>query len=873
MYYFISLEGRLLFNYQTIWVQLGFNVYNSTMILYRRIYLLSPLNLQLMRLYKLIFGLLAFLPFLGIAQLHTYVSGKVIDENDAPLQGVTIQMLNKAKSTTTDSNGIFKMSISPNKPFALIFSSIGHTTVQKSFIVGAGKNEKVIIRLMPTVRQLKDVVITNSSTRRESGSVSIDASKTNLNPSPLNNVESLIKVFVGSNNELTSQYTVRGGNYDENLIYVNDFEIFKPYLISSGQQEGLSFINPAMTGGIKFYTGGYQSKYGDKLSSVLDITYRKPTKFGMDVYTGLLEQGLHLEGTANKNKITYEFGVRNRTNRNLVSSQETQGNYVPSSSDLQSLITWQASNKWELELLANLSGTKFTFFPQSSQLTSGVFSSLYSEQVGLNIYFSGQERDQYSTDFIGLSATQKVNKRLKLKWMLSSFTDHEQQNEDITGAYLFGDVDNTQGSKTQGQIVNPLGSGVYQNFSRDNLQINVLNASHKGNLELGKNFIQWGASIEQQKVTDNIDEWALNDSAGYTNFPSVLKAADNLNITRFSGYAQDNVQFKNTSDVVMQYGVRYNYNTLNHEFLTSPRVGLSFKPKKSKKDIIYKASAGIYQQPPFYREMRGYNGTLNTNLLAQKSWQVTVGLDNNFKLFNRPARFTSEAYYKSMWDVDPYDINDVRLQYFGTNNAKAYSVGIENRLYTELVPDAESWISFNVMQSKEKIDNFYYYQYQNAQGQTITPTTKNQVVADSVQTNVGWLRRPSDRRFTFGMFFQDYMPNNKNLKFYLNMLYGSNLPYNIPGSVKYRDALIIPSYIRMDMGFSALLVDGQHGKLRSHSPFRKFQSIWGTLEVFNFIDHANTISYLLIKDFQNSTFAIPNTLTPRLLNVKIIAKL
>ena len=226
-----------------------------------------------------------------------------------------------------------------------------------------------------------------------------------------------------------------------------------------------------------------------------------------------------------------------------------------------------------------------------------------------------------------------------------------------------------------------------------------------------------------------------------------------------------------------------------------------------------------------------------------------------------------------MWDVDPYDINDVRLQYFGTNNAKAYSVGIENRLYTEFVPEAESWISFNVMQSKEKIDNFYYYQYLNDSGQVINQNTKNQVVSDSLRTNVGWIRRPSDRRFTFGMFFQDYMPNNKNLKFYLNMLYGSNLPYNIPGSVKYRDALIIPSYIRMDMGFSALLVDGQKGKLRSHSPFRKFQSIWGTLEVFNFIDHANTISYLLIKDFQNSTFAIPNTLTPRLLNVKIIAKL
>ncbi len=833
-----------------------------------------------MRLYKLLFLLLGLVPLLGIAQLHTYVSGKVLDENDAPLHGVTIKMLGRAKTITSDTSGKFRMIVTPNRPFALIFSSIGRATVQKNLIVGAGKDDKIMVRLMPTIAQLKEVTVTNSVTRTEAGSVSIDASKTNLNPSPINGIESLIKVFVGSNNELTSQYSVRGGSYDENLIYVNDFEIFRPYLVNSGQQEGLSFINPDMTGGVKFYTGGFQSKYGDKLSSVLDITYRKPTKFGGSAYTGLLEQGLHLEGVANKSKVTYVFGVRNRTNRNLLSSQQTQGNYVPSSSDLQTLITWKPSDKWELEILANLSTSRFTFFPQSSQMTSSVFSSLYSEDKGLDIFFSGQERDKYSTNFIGLSATQKVRKNLKLKWMLSSFTDDEVQNQDITGAYLFGDRDLSSGSKTFGQIVNPLGAGVYQNFSRDNLKINVLSASHKGSLELGKNYIQWGSTLEQQKVADHINEWTMNDSAGYTipynpqllTMSSVLKASDNLNITRISGYAQDNIQFKNNNDVTMQFGVRYNYNNLNNEFLVSPRMSFSFKPKKSKKDIIYKASVGMYQQPPFYRELRGYNGVLNPNLLSQKSWQVTTGLDNNFKLFNRPARFTSEAYFKWMWDVVPYDINNVRLQYFGTNNAKAYAVGIDNRLYTELVEGAESWISFGVMQTKEKIDNFSYYQYLNAEKQVINNASKDKVVTDSLQTSVGWLRRPADRRLTFGMFFQDYMPNNKNVKFYLNMLYGSNLPYNIPGSVKYRDALIIPSYLRMDMGFSALLVDGQKGNLRSHSPFKNFQSIWATVEVFNVINHANTISYLLIKDFQNSTYAIPNTLTPRLLNVKLIAK-
>ncbi len=832
-----------------------------------------------MRLLKVLFILFCF-PIFGKAQLHAYISGKVVDENDAPLQGVTIQMLSKQKSTTTKEDGTFKLSVSPNKPFALIYSSVGRATIQKSYLISASKEEKVLIRLMPTISEMQDVTVKDERTRREAGVVSIDPSTAIFNPSPISGIESLIKIAVGSNNELSSQYTVRGGNYDENLIYVNDFEIFRPFLVNSGQQEGLSFINPDMTGGVKFYTGGFQAKYGDKLSSALDITYRKPSKFGGSAYSGLLEQGLHLEGTAKNGKVSYLIGARNRTNRNLLSSQETQGNYVPSSSDLQSLITWQPSDKWQLEMLTNLSTTKFTFFPQSSQLTASVFTSLYSQDIGVNIDFSGQERDKYSSTFIGFSATQKLNKKLKLKWMLSSFTDNEQQNEDITGVYLFGDRDKTQGSSTYGLIVNPLGAGAYQNFSRDKLNIQIINASHKGTLDLGKNFIQWGNSIEQQTVNDKINEWQLNDSTGYIipynsqvlNLSSVLKSKDNFSLTRFNGYVQDNIQFKNNRDVVMQIGVRYNYNTLNQEFLASPRIGFSFKPKGSKRDIIYKFSAGLYQQPPFYREMRRTDGTLNKDLLAQKSWQITTGFDKNFKLFNRPARFTSEAYYKQMWNVVPYDINDVRVQYFGENSAKAYSIGIENRLYTELVKDAESWLSFNIMQTKEKIDNFYYYQSLNAAGQPITASSIDKVVAQTVKKEVGWIRRPSDKRVTFGMFFQDYMSNNKNLKFYLSTLYGSNLPYNIPGSVKYRDALIIPSYLRVDMGFSALLVDGKKDKLRSHSPFKNFKSIWATLEVFNVIDHANTISYLLIKDYSNSTFAIPNSLTPRLLNVKLIAR-
>ncbi len=816
-----------------------------------------------------------------LAQQKTLVSGKVIDENDQPLQSVSIQILNKQKGTTTDKEGSFSISITPKKATALVFSFTGYKTVQKNFLLSIGENETIVVKMERLTKQLQEVTVSDDRERRgEAGRVVIDASKSLVNPSPIGGIESLIKVFVGSNNELTSQYSVRGGSYDENLIYVNDFEVFRPYLVSSGQQEGLSFINPEMTGNVKFYNGGYQAKYGDKMSSVLDITYRKPKAFGGSAYIGLLEQGLHLEGTANKGKVTYNFGVRNRSNRNLLSSQETKGNYVPSSSDLQGLITYQASDKWLLEVLANISATKFTLYPEESKLTSSVFSPVFTANLGLDIYFQGQEKDKYSTNFIGLSATHQPRKNLKLKWMLSHFNDAEEENKDITAAYLFGERDFDKSKSSYGLIVSPLGAGVYLNYGRNKLNIDVWNASHKGSLDKGKHFLQWGNTIEQQVITDKLNEFQYNDSAGYSlpynpsvlQLYSVLKSKTDLNVTRFNGYFQNNIQFKDSADVVLQIGLRYNYNTLNNELLFSPRMGISFKPKKWQKDVVIKASAGIYNQPPFYRELRRYDGSVNTNLKSQKSWQVSAGLDYNFKLFQRPARLTTEAYYKNMTDLVPYDIDNVRIRYFGQNSAKAYAVGFETRLYGELVKDAESWVSFGLLNTHEKIDNFFYQQYKNAAGEIINVNSTDQVIKDSARTDVGYVRRPTDRLITFGLFFQDYLSTNKNVKFYMNALYGSNLPYNIPNSVKYRNALVIEPYIRIDMGFSALLLDGEKAARRSHSPFKNFQSVWASVEIFNIIDRANTISYLLIKDFQNNTFTLPNRLTPRLLNLKLIAR-
>ncbi|HEX7902492.1 MAG TPA: TonB-dependent receptor plug domain-containing protein, partial [Chitinophagaceae bacterium] len=691
-------------------------------------------------------------------------------------------------------------------------------------------------------------------------------------PSANIGVESMIKIIVGSNNELTSQYSVRGGSYDENLIYVNDFEVFRPYLVRNGQQEGLSFINPEMVRNINFYNGGFQAKYGDKMSSVLDIQYKKPKRFGGSAYVSILEQGVHLEGSTKNDKLSYLVGVRNRSNKNLLSRQETTGNYVPSSTDFQALINYQFSNKWQAEFLGNISKTKFGLIPQYSQLTSSVFSPYLSVNLGVDIFFEGQEKDEYTTNMLGLSLINQVNRKLKLKWMASRFENDERENIDITGAYLFGERDFDKSKPTYGLIVNPLGAGVYQNFARNKLNIENWNVSHKGFYDQGKHSYQWGLSYDKTAIADKLNEWEYQDSAGYSlpyqpnllQLNKVLKSISNLDIDKYSGYLQDNILMgDSTHSTTLTVGVRFNYNSLNKELLIAPRIGASWKPNW-KKNIIFRAAAGAYHQPPFYRELRRYDGTVNTNLKAQKSWQGVVGFDYNFiGLAGRPMRWTTEAYYKHMTDVVPYDIDNVRIRYFGENNAKAYAAGLEMRLFGELVKDAESWISLGFMRTKEDIEGDTYKDY--------TLNNNNEPI-DSVTKEKGWVRRPTDRLITFGMFFQDYLATNKNFKMYLNFLYGSNLPYNIPGSTKYRNGLFIDPYIRADIGFSALLLDSDRSNRRSHSPFLGFESIWASLEVFNIIDRANTISFLLIKDFSNTTYALPNRLTPRLVNFKIVGR-
>ncbi|MEO8762653.1 MAG: TonB-dependent receptor [Ginsengibacter sp.] len=826
------------------------------------------------------FLLLLLITLPGISQKKAaYVSGKVIDENENPLSRVSVVVLGKQSGIVTSDSGTYRIKVPAEKAFALVFTFSGYREEQKNFYLNENEEEQLTVKLERSGKTLEAVVINENKERTETGLVRINPKSATTLPSATGGVEGLIKILVGSNNELTSQYSVRGGNYDENLIYINDFEIYRPYLVRNGQQEGLSFINPELAKNINFYNGGFQAKYGDKISSVLDIQYKKPSSFAGSAYISLLEQGFHFEGATKDQKLTWLFGVRSKTNRNLLNSQEVKGNYVPSAADLQAFITYKLSQKLQLELLGIVSGSRFTLVPESAQKSTAVFSPLFTANLGLDIFFEGQEKDNYNTNLVGLSLDQSVNKRVKLKWMANRYADNENENFDITGAYLFGERNFDKTQATFGQIINPLGAGIFQNYARNKLNIEIYNISHKGTFDMGKHFIQWGAGVDHTIIHDKLNEWEFQDSAGYSlpfnpdvlNIGSVLKSSSVLSIDKYSGYVQDNIRLGDTiKDVTLQVGARFNYNSLNGEFLVSPRAQVSYKPNW-KRDIVLKAAAGVYDQPPFYREMRRYDGTVNTKLKSQKSIQFVAGFDYNLSSGSRPIRITTEAYYKSLTDVDVYDIDNVRIRYYGENNAKAYATGIETRIFTEFVKDAESWLSIGVSQTKENLDNDFYYTYKNAAGETITSQTTDQVAADSTRTDVGYVRRPTDRLLTLGLFLQDYLSTNKNFKVHLNMIYGSNMSYNIPKSVKYRNALIIEPYIRVDIGFSALLLS-EKSLRRSHSPFRSFENIWASLEVFNIIDRANTISYQLIKDFANNTFSIPNRLTPRLINFKLLAR-
>ena len=789
---------------------------------------------------------------------NAVLKGLVKDELGLPLPDAHYGVVGTQISGATDKNGQYTLSLAPGS-YTILYTMTGYELLKKKITLAPAEVKTLNVQLKPADYQLKGVEKKNDRTKTEAGTVYIDPSKHRQIAGPIGGIEGIIKTLVGSTNELTSQYSVRGGNYDENLVYVNDFEIYRPFLVRSGQQEGLSFVNADLVSGVNFSVGGFQSKYGDKMSSVLDVTYKKPQSFAGSAMLSFLGGSLHLEGASKNEKLTYLVGLRHKSNQYLLKAQPTKGIYNPSFTDFQALVNYKFNKKWEMEIIANYARNRFSFIPEEQTSSFGVLNKAYK----LEMFYTGGEVDQFDSKFGGYSVTFRPNEKLKLKLLASAFQTNEKETYDISGEYRLGELETDLGKSGFGQVKNYLGTGIIQDYARNYLKVNVATLAHRGSYALHNHFLQWGVDLTQISIEDKLHQYQRRDSAGFTQpfstdsltMNKLFVAANQFSSFRITGFIQDNFKFQDSAKFTGSIGARYLYNSLNGEMLVSPRVQLGFKPQWQR-DVTFRFASGWYAQPAFYRELRDLYGNTNTNVLAQKSFHVLGGMEYNFKVTDRPFRLTSEFYYKNLWDLVPYEYDGIKIRYYGKNDSRGYAYGGELRLYADLVKGATSWISIGMMKTEERI----MQHYTNAAG------------GDSASVLSAYIPRPTDQRVMIAMYFQDYLPQNKNFRVHINLMYGSGLPFGPPNGNKTDDVLRMPSYKRVDIGFSSLLLDAKKPNRPSHSFFRKMQSIWLSAEIFNLLNIQNTLSYNWVQDqTSGKVFAVPNRLTARLFNLKLTA--
>ena len=816
-----------------------------------------------------VLSLLFFLISTFIFAQNAKVTGIVIDENNKPVVGVNVSY--KSKSSVTNTNGFYVIEIPSNQKVVLVYTHISLKSITATFEL----KPKEVLDYNPIMssknEQLEDVVIT-SKRKRVQGIVSIDTDVVKKVPSLSGGVEGIIKTLQGvtSNTELSSQYSVRGGNYDENLVYVNEIEIYRPFLVRSGQQEGLSFTNTDLIQNIDFSAGGFQSKYGDKMSSVLDITYRKPTKFGASIEASMLGGNISFEGISKNKKWSAITGVRYRDNSLLVNSQETQTNYRPTFADIQSNVNFNLNKKVQFSFLGNISRNKYNYQPLTRQTNFGTLNN----PIALQIFYEGQEKDQYQTLFGAFKTNYIASERSTYKLIASAYHTQEQEYFDIDAAYFLGEVDTNIGSETFGGVTYNRAIGTQLNHARNDLDALIFNGEIKGNHNLKNSHqVEWGLKFTHESIRDRIVEWEVVNDAGFNvNPPSVpprddpyspaytgplvpfqnVRALNFVNINRFSGYAQwstkttlgDNQIWLNAGVRAQNWMVSGDVATeAKSQTVVSPRAQISLKPDWEK-DMIFRFSTGFYYQPPFYRELRDQFGAVNPNVKAQQSIHFVLSNDYNFKMWNRPFKLVSEAYYKTMSDVNTYSIENVRIRYRANNDAVAYAYGFDCRLNGEFVPGTESWFSFGYMKTEEN------------------------------QDGRGYIARPTDQRLKFGILFQDYMPNIPNVKLYLNLTYNTGLP---GGSPSYADAYEYQSrlrdYRRVDVGFSYLFTEKNNERPEGHW-LKKFNDLSLGFEIYNMFNNQNAITNTWVRDaYTKNQYGIPNYMTTRVFNIKLTARL
>ncbi len=805
----------------------------------------------------------------GIIAQTGFIKGKVISNHNKVIELANVAIIGEKGGATTNKNGEFKLQVSANKEITLAVTYVGYADVKKKIKVKAGETKVVKLILKPISTNLPDFEVKDEQLRTQS-MVRLNPKDAQIAPSLTAGVSDIIKTLPGvsSNNEMSSQYSVRGGNFDENLIYVNDIEIYRPFLVNSGQQEGLSFVNSALVSSLLFSAGGFGVQYGDKMSSVLDVKYITPTEFGGSFSASLLGADLSFGGVAAKNKLTYLVGARYKTNSYLLNSLQTQGEYQPEFMDVQTLLTYKLNKKWKLSFLGYYSHNKYKVVPANRETDFGTFK----EVIRFKVYFDGNETDKYDMYQGGLTLGFNPNKHTNLKMIVSAFNTNESETYDIQGQYWIGQAETAATNGDFAETVQSQGVGTYLLHARNYFIASVVSAEHKGSIIRKNGVLKWGVRYQYQMVDDKLHEWEMVDSAGYSlpnptgtpgdahpDNPNIevkkyVSAANTLNTNKVSAYLSNqwNLTRKNNDEISITAGLRANYWDFNNEFLLAPRANISYKPAKQP-NLVFRFASGVYYQTPFYREMRDLDGSINHNIKSQKSIHFIAGTDYRFNSWGRQFIFTTEAYYKILSNLIPYYVDNVRIRYLSNEIAKGYTAGIDFKIYGEFVKGIDSWLSLSVLQTKEDIANDFYYN------------------SDSVRVEPGYIPRPTDQRVNFSIFFQDYIPNYPAFKMNLRLLFSTGLPFGAPDSEPYQRTLRMPDYRRVDIGFSYQFIN-EGTTFSSKNPLRGFKNMWLSLEVFNLLQIYNTVSYIWIKDVNYTQYAVPNYLTPRLLNLKLIAE-
>ena len=811
---------------------------------------------------KKILLILFLFPTIGWGQKTSIIKGFVKDSNNNSIENVSVQY--GGTGTTTNASGYYQIRIPLNIKITLEFSHVGFKSLNKEFFT----KKRNIIRFSPVLisenEVLEEVVIKNEI-KDAQGVTTFKAKDIQRIPGANSGIETLLMTLPGvsNNNELSTQYNVRGGNFDENLVYVNGIEIYRPFLVRSGQQEGLSFVNSTMVQNINFSAGGFQAKYGDKLSSVLDITYRKPTEFSASVKASLLGSSITVEDVFLDNKLTAIVGVRYRDNSLFVNAKQIETNFKPRFTDVQTFLSYEKNKKLSLNFLGNFSLNKYDYQPVTRRTRFGTVS----DPLELIVFYDGQEKDTYLTAFGALSANYQVNDNFELTGTVSAFNTQEEEYFDIAASYNLGEVDSNIGSETFGDVTFSEGIGSQLNHSRNDLDALITNVQIKGTYKKNENQIDFGIKYQSENIKDRIREWEIIDSVGFSVRPLNLgfindqpynpytgpiepfqniRSENKLNINRFSGFFQyskkgfigDHKIWWNLGARGHLWSVNANQNNSISQFIFSPRAQFAIKPNWEK-DMLFRVSGGVYSQPPFYKELRDFKGEIIPNIKAQKSIHMVLGGDYSFTMWDRPFKLTTELYYKNLSNINPYSVDNVRIRYQANNNAKGYATGVDVRLNGEFVPGNESWISLGILKTEENIDNR------------------------------GYIARPSDQRFKLGILFQDYVPNLPDLKAYLNLVYNSGVPGGAPSYADpYNFQNRLRDYRRADLGVLYIFTDAN--KKFSSGFLSKFKEFTVGLELFNMFDIQNSITNTWVRDVATKNqFGVPNYLSGRILNLRI----